>query len=284
MEKQFIMLQQELLQYYGFLDCHLQRQETLEGVEKLGIYFVPTGPVAEDQLHVHLQSHLAEVDMDGVLIPLPYLPRNEAGEVDEQALTLIFLEDEAFEQNWEAILPPEEEDQDVAVLNKNRRVQRLQCLEQVTNVIPQLEEEALSRRFVGTWEIDRFECRHMDGTVTYPMGKDLVGLLVYTPEGMVSSQVMQQHRPNFKNPNYSLATSQEMCSACQSYVAYYGTYDVNARSGQVTHYIDGSLFPNWIGTELILSFEFSENLLILQSSQLEFAKNVVTAKLIWRRC
>ena len=37
--------------------------------------------------------------------------------------------------------------------------------------------------FVGTWKLISFETRRSDGTVMYPFGKDLKGLIMYDASG-----------------------------------------------------------------------------------------------------
>src|SRR5882672_5916133 len=43
--------------------------------------------------------------------------------------------------------------------------------------------------FVGTWHLVSSEFRRADGAVTYPIGKDAVGLLIYTAEGYMAAQL-----------------------------------------------------------------------------------------------
>jgi hypothetical protein len=48
------------------------------------------------------------------------------------------------------------------------------------------EEESLASlwdRLIGAWRLAEFTVTAEDGTVTYPMGEDVEGLIIYTPDG-----------------------------------------------------------------------------------------------------
>jgi len=46
-----------------------------------------------------------------------------------------------------------------------------------------------NHRFLGTWELVSFESRAANGTVSYPMGPDPVGLIMCDETGHVSAQL-----------------------------------------------------------------------------------------------
>jgi hypothetical protein len=102
-----------------------------------------------------------------------------------------------------------------------------------------------SHALVGTWKLASLEFRTADGAVTYPFGTDVVGLLVYTPEGYMSAQIMAPNRPNFATADTLLATVEEKAAAQDTYVAYCGRYEV--AGNKVIHHVEMSLLPNWTG-------------------------------------
>ncbi|MBJ9925962.1 lipocalin-like domain-containing protein, partial [Burkholderia cenocepacia] len=49
----------------------------------------------------------------------------------------------------------------------------------------------LREQLVGAWRLVSYEIRPRDGgTVTYPLGRDARGWILYTPDGYMSAQLM----------------------------------------------------------------------------------------------
>lgn len=118
----------------------------------------------------------------------------------------------------------------------------------------QLASQQVKKQLVGTWKLLSYDV----GT-THPMGRDPVGLLIYTGDGRMSLQAMHPGRPRFvgeASTGHEHGTPEEVASAYRGYIAYFGTYEVN-EGGSVTHRIEGSLFPNWVGRDQIELFKLS---------------------------
>ena len=72
------------------------------------------------------------------------------------------------------------------------------------------------------------------------------------------------------------ATLEEIQSVINSYIAYFGTYEVNEREGYVVHHRRGHLGPTQVGTDAKRFFKFTGDRLILTPQSRE-------ARLIWKR-
>src|SRR6266536_2975181 len=105
----------------------------------------------------------------------------------------------------------------------------------------------VQEKFVGTWTLVSFEFRLSDGTVTYPMGRQATGMLMYDANGHVSAQMMRVDRPLFASGDQQKGTSEEVRTAVEGYVSYFGDYEVNEEEKAVIHRTKGSLFPNLVG-------------------------------------
>ena len=81
------------------------------------------------------------------------------------------------------------------------------------------------------------------------MGQDIEGVLIYDAAGHMAAQIMRYARPRFTSGDMESATPAELSAAALGYTAYFGTYRVEDSAAVVTHYVKGSLFPNWVGTE-----------------------------------
>ena len=79
----------------------------------------------------------------------------------------------------------------------------------------------MSERFIGTWRLVSFEMRS-DDQVTYPLGKDPVGYLMYSHEGYMAASLMASKRQRFSSMDILKATTEEMVAAYGTYVAYCG--------------------------------------------------------------
>jgi len=138
-------------------------------------------------------------------------------------------------------------------------------------------------QFVGTWKLVSSEFRRSDGEVTYPMGRNASGMLMYDASGHMSVQIIRPDRPAFASGDQLKGTLEEIKSAFEGCVAYFGTYEVNEKKGTVTHHVEGSSFPNWVGTDQRRFFEFYGNRLTLSTPPAPFGGEHVTALLVWER-
>ena len=138
-------------------------------------------------------------------------------------------------------------------------------------------------QFVGVWKLVSSESQAPDGTVSYPMGRDAVGWIMYTPGGHMSVQIMRPGRPAFAAGHVAAGTDDEVRSALEGYLAYCGTYEVDDAARTVIHRPDCCLFPNWVGTEQRRHFEFSGDRLTLSAQSTLRGGPVQTARITWTR-
>ena len=131
-------------------------------------------------------------------------------------------------------------------------------------------------QFLGTWKLVAYEVG-----AGHPMGRDAVGLLSYHANGRMSMQVMRSDRPKFRvtglgdiQGGFDVGTAEEVMSAYRGYIGYFGTYEVNEEGRFVTHHIEASLFPNWVGKDQVEFFELSEDRLTLGLNHIRY---------IWKR-
>src|SRR6478672_4647968 len=103
-----------------------------------------------------------------------------------------------------------------------------------------------ANELVGTWRLVRWENRDADGTVAYPMGRDAQGYIMYNPDGYMSVIITRADRPPFEAEDIGGGTDEELIRTAMTCIAYSGRYDV--QPGRVLHYVEASLFPNWVGT------------------------------------
>ena len=138
----------------------------------------------------------------------------------------------------------------------------------------------MSEEFVGTWKLISFEMRS-DDQVTYPLGKDPVGYLIYSGEGYMSAALMASNRRRFSSMDLMKATTEETVGASGTYVAYCGKYEVT--QDKVTHLVEVSLFPNWVGEKQERFYKFEGDKLILSTPPMILGGQQQAGYLIWKR-
>jgi Lipocalin-like domain len=84
--------------------------------------------------------------------------------------------------------------------------------------------------------------------VTYPLGPDAEGLIMYTHDGYMSAQLMRPDRPDYDQPDTAGGTAAQHAAAAAGYLAYSGPYAVDEATGIVHHEVVVSPLANWLGT------------------------------------
>lgn len=135
--------------------------------------------------------------------------------------------------------------------------------------------------FVGTWRLLSFEIRTSGGEISYPFGKNAVGLLVYAEQGYMAVSVMRAGWVHFKSGETWTASAEEKAIAFDFYNSYSGRYEV--KQNKVIHHVELSLFPNWIGSSQERYFEFSGDSLTLRTPETMPDGMERTWIVIWQR-
>lgn len=135
----------------------------------------------------------------------------------------------------------------------------------------------------GTWKLVSSESRSEDGHVEATFGPNPVGLLVYSPDGRMSVHLMRRDRSNFQSDDSSHGTPDELKAAFDSYLSYFGTYEIDTANGVVSHRIEGCSFPNWTGTLQRRHFVLDGNRLSLITPPIRTNDKDVRVHLIWAR-
>ena len=141
-----------------------------------------------------------------------------------------------------------------------------------TTLGQQQSSRKAKEQFLGTWKLVLYEVG-----ASHPLGRDAVGLLSYHANGRMSMQVMRSDRPKFRvtglgdiQGGFEVGSAEEVMSAYRGYIAYFGTYEVNEEGRFVTHHIEASLFPNWVGKDQVEFFELSEDRLTLGLNHIRY--------------
>jgi hypothetical protein len=132
---------------------------------------------------------------------------------------------------------------------------------------------------IGTWRLLSWENRSVGGEISYPLGKDAVGYIMYGRDGYMSVAIMRPDRAKFAAGDLLSGSAQERARAAGTYVSYCGRYEF--RGDTVVHRVELSLFPNWVGVEQERLVEVKGNRLTLSTRPILLGGVQRTAHLIW---
>lgn len=134
----------------------------------------------------------------------------------------------------------------------------------------------MRERLIGTWDLLSYESIEPDGALRRPFG-DVAGRISYDAAGHMNGQVMRRDRAPV-----DVRDGGSLRAAYTGYIAYFGTFDVNAAGDTVVHHVQGALNPGWVGGDQIRTLRFDGDRLILEAA---VPKSDGTARhiLTWRR-
>lgn len=131
------------------------------------------------------------------------------------------------------------------------------------------ELEAIKARFVGHYELVKYQTLRSDGTA---VDLDYVGRIMYDAFGNMSAIGMPRDLP---------AREIEPGQRRQGGFAYFGKVSFELDKGIVIHHVEGSpTFGGWVGRDNVRYFEFRDGLLHLS---LKDGRGRVTGTLSWRK-
>ena len=136
-------------------------------------------------------------------------------------------------------------------------------------------------RLDGTWRLVSWENQDSAGKITFPVGRDARGYIIYTADGYVSVQIMTAQRQRFAADDLLQGSTDEKARAAETFIAYAGRYEL--ASDTVMHHVELSLFPNWVGTRQVRRIEMAGDRLTLSAGPMMLAGGQQIARLIWER-
>jgi len=108
------------------------------------------------------------------------------------------------------------------------------------------QKASLKEQIVGTWI-------HVSTTVTAPDGKKTdrpgQGVVIYAPDGYFAFVNVANNLPKLAANNRDKATVEEAKAIVAGSIAYYGTYTVDEGTKTIVPKVEGSTFPNMVGTD-----------------------------------
>jgi hypothetical protein len=120
-------------------------------------------------------------------------------------------------------------------------------------------------RLIGAWRAVSWYEKTSDGQLVYPLGKEAKGQLIYTANGRMSAQLVSASMVKFAKGDWREATVEERAKAWLEYFGYYGGFSIDEEKQAVIHHVEGSAFPNLVGTKQVRCFRFEGERLVLDA-------------------
>lgn len=141
---------------------------------------------------------------------------------------------------------------------------------------PLAVQASIAQRLVGAWELVNYEIIAADGS-RRPGAYDR-GQISYDASGRMSAHLMNSANTADASPQ----TDELRAAAYRRYLGYYGPFVVDEAKGIVTHVVDGSSNPSWVGSRQVRYYALSPDNAQL-TLMLKDANGRVTQSLVWKR-
>ena len=133
---------------------------------------------------------------------------------------------------------------------------------------------------IGAWRLVTYEA-HAGDEVSYPLGEDASGFIMYTPDGYMSVLIMAAGRQNFASDDILGGTDEEKLSAASSFISYCGGYEF--LGDRVIHKIETAFYPNRVGTEQVRFIHLDGDELVLTTPPMIIRGTSRSGRLLWER-
>ncbi|HWH59892.1 MAG TPA: lipocalin-like domain-containing protein [Terriglobales bacterium] len=128
-----------------------------------------------------------------------------------------------------------------------------------------LAQPGRANPLIGCWNLRSCVRTLRNGQTQYPFGPESVGRIEYDKAGRMFALLMRPGRRTTVHPGMELdqAPMDELRGIVTGFVSYFGSYDVDQEGRSVTHHVEASLVPSWVGTDLKRNFHFEGSRLVL---------------------
>ena len=142
---------------------------------------------------------------------------------------------------------------------------------------------SIRNSLIGTWRLVSYEAQDAQGKVSNPLGKNLLGLLCYTKDGFMSMQIMREDRPGHSSSDLHISLMEEMPAAASRYVAYAGRFSVDEAAATVTHHVQLSSWPTWVGTDQTRTVALRAGRLYLKGGLVKISGTLQAPQSVWEK-
>ena len=111
------------------------------------------------------------------------------------------------------------------------------------------QKQSFKEQLVGTWTLLSWEQKKGDGTKVERYGTSPKGIAFFDAGGRYIITVMRSDRAKYASNALWQGTPEENKDTADGTITYFGAYSINEADSSIAIHVDGSSFPNWIGTD-----------------------------------
>jgi len=138
-----------------------------------------------------------------------------------------------------------------------------------------------SNELVGAWTLVSITVNQGEQKKIEPFGPAPKGSLIFERNGRFSITVTRSDLPKFGSSSRVAGTPEENAAIVQGTIAYFGTYSISVEDRLVTVHVEGSTFPNWVGTDQKRLFTIIGD--ELRYTNVNRSSGAGTALVVWKR-
>ena len=136
-------------------------------------------------------------------------------------------------------------------------------------------------KIIGSWSLISWKTVYDNGRIIFPMGDDAQGHLIYSSDGYMYASLFKNNRKPFKTGEMLTATDYEKINAWDSYFSYSGRY--SCKGNQIDHFVESSMYPNWLNDNQSRLFTLDGNILILETLPQKTKRGTQISRVSWER-
>jgi hypothetical protein len=150
-------------------------------------------------------------------------------------------------------------------------------------VVSKIGQNSIRDSLIGTWRLVSYQAQDARGKISNPLGRNLLGLLCYTNDGFMSMQVMREDRPGYNSSDLRISLVEEMPAAANGSVAYAGRFSVDEAASTVTHHVQLSSSPTWVGTDQTRTVALGAGRLYLEGGFVKINGTLQAPRTVWEK-
>jgi hypothetical protein len=139
---------------------------------------------------------------------------------------------------------------------------------------------AARQAVAGTWALVEHKTTLADGTVRRAFGPSPKGLFVFSEDGHTTVQIVNPERPA---KGLNDASDDEARALLRTYLAYFGSYDVDPATKKITVHTTSDLNAMNTGVDQVRFYQIDGDLMYLQPPPTKVPGGEQVSRITWRR-
>ncbi|KAF5616532.1 hypothetical protein F52700_12826 [Fusarium sp. NRRL 52700] len=109
-----------------------------------------------------------------------------------------------------------------------------------------MQIQEVRNKLISSWSLissrtELYDSPDVEPSILYTIGKDAHRIIMFSPDGYVSTQLMRHGAIKWESNNLLDGTAEELADATRHFWSYAGTFDFEARGDETSIYISVDL-------------------------------------------